>query len=255
VLDLTQSGDCAILTINRPEALNALSFDLLDLLATRLDEVEAGPARALVITGAGTKAFSAGADIDGLAGRRMVDELDGTLKGQRVFDRLSRLRQPSIAYVNGYALGGGCELALACTFRVAAPRARFGLPEVKLGLVPGYGGTQRLSRLIGTGRALDLMLSGDMVGAEDALAMGLVNRMIPEDEGLDGALAYAARFTDKSLVAMSLIRESVRQGMDLPLDNGLAIEAQNSVLSYRTADGQEGLNAFLAKRSPQFKDE
>ncbi|MBY6121112.1 enoyl-CoA hydratase/isomerase family protein [Mameliella alba] len=208
--------------------------------------------RALVITGAGTKAFSAGADIDGLAGRGLVDELDGTLKGQRVFDRLSRLRQPLIAYVNGYALGGGCELALACTFRVAAPRARLGLSEVKLGLVPGYGGTQRL---IGTGRALDLMLSDDMLGAEDALAMGLINRMIPEDKGLDGALAYAARFADKSPVAMSLIRESVRQGMDLTLDNGLAIEVQNSVLSYRTADGQEGLNAFLTKRSPQFKDE
>ncbi|GGF57873.1 hypothetical protein GCM10011319_18950 [Mameliella alba] len=182
----------------------------------------------------------------------MVDELDGTLKGQRVFDRLSRLRQPSIAYVNGYALGGGCELSLACTFRVAAPRARLGLSEVKLGLVPGYGGTQRL---IGTGRALDLMLSDDMLGAEDALAMSLTNRMIPEDEGLDSALAYAARFSDKRPVAISLIRESVRQGMDLPLDNGLAIEAQNSVLSYRTADGQEGLNACLTKRSPQFKDE
>lgn len=254
MLDLAYRDDCAILTLNRPEVLNALSFDLLDRMEALLGEIEASAARCLIVTGAGSKAFCAGADIDKLAGRTLEAELNGTRRGQQVFDRLERLRLPSIAYVNGYALGGGCELALACTFRLASPRARFGLPEVKLGLVPGYGGTQRLTRLIGAGRALELMLGGGMMAAEEALATGLVNRIVPEEEGLDGAVAFAAQFTDKSLVAMSLIREAVRLGADLPLPDALAIEAQLSVLSYRTADGQEGLDAFLNKRTPRFTD-
>lgn len=255
MLGLEHRNRCAILTIDRPKVLNALSFELLELLSKRLDEIEESDARFLIVTGAGEKAFSAGADIEGLAGRTMEAELGGTLMGQRVFDRLNRLRQPSVALVNGFALGGGCELALACTFRLATPNARFGLPEVKLGLVPGYGGTQRLVRLIAPGRALELMLSGDMIEAEEAQRLGLVNRIVPSEDALAHALEFAARFVDKSLVAMSLIREAVRQGADLSLESALAIEAQHSVLSYRSADGQEGLKAYLAKRAPQFRDE
>jgi len=244
----------AILTLNRPDVLNALSFAQLDRLEARLEEIEASQARCVIITGAGKKAFCAGADVSELAGRSIEQELDCTLSGQAIFSRLETLRQPSVALVNGYALGGGCELSLACTFRLATLNARFGLPEVKLGLVPGYGGTQRLSRLVGSGIALEVMLTGRTVGAEEALQIGLVNRIVRDEDALEAAKAVARGFIGMSLTTLRFIRDAIRLGADKPLADALAVEAQASALSYRTADGQEGLKAFLEKRSPRFQD-
>lgn len=254
MIDLSRHDEFAILTLNRPAVLNALSFEVLDRLKVRLDEVEASDARCLIVTGAGEKAFCAGADISELAGRTVEQELDGTLNGQQIISRLETLRQPSIALVNGYALGGGCELSLACTFRLATPRARFGLPEVKLGLVPGYGGTQRLSRLIGSAAALDIMMSGRFVDAEEALRLGLVSKVISGDDALAQAVTFARTFSQWSLPALRFIRDAVRLGAGIPLKEALEIEAQLSALSYRTEDGREGLQAFLAKRPPEFVD-
>ena len=254
MIDLSRQDEFAILTLNRPTVLNALNFELLRQLEHRLDEVEAGDARCLIVTGAGDKAFCAGADISELSGRTLQQELDQTLNGQRVISRLERLRLPSIALVNGYALGGGCELSLACTFRVATPRARFGLPEIKLGLVPGYGGTQRLPRLIGLCAALEVMLSGRFVEADEALRLGLVNRVVDAGEAIGKTMEFGRQFTSWSLVAQRLVRDAATQGLALPLADGLNIEAQASTLSFRTDDGREGPAAFLAKRPPQFRD-
>lgn len=254
MLELSRRDEFAVLTLSRPAVLNALNFELLLQLEHRLDEVEAGDARCLIVTGAGDKAFCAGADISELSCRTPQQELDTTLNGQRVISRLSRLRQPTIALVNGYALGGGCELSLACTFRVATPKARFGLPEIKLGLVPGYGGTQRLPRLIGLSVALEAMLSGRFIEAEEALRLGLVNRVFDASDAIAKTMEFGRQFTSWSLVAQRLIRDAAMQGLALPLADGLNIEALASTLSYRTDDGREGLEAFLAKRSPHFTD-
>jgi enoyl-CoA hydratase len=254
MIDLSRHEEFAVLTLNRPAVLNALSFELLDLLEARLDDIEASDARCLIITGAGDKAFCAGADISELAGRTVEQELDGTMEGQRIIGRLETLRQATIALVNGYALGGGCELSLACTFRLATPRARFALPEVKLGLVPGYGGTQRLTRLIGLSRALEVMMSGRFVEADEALRLGLVDRVLSDGNPLAQAIEFGRSFTCWSLPALRFIRDAARQGAGIPLHQALEIEAQVSALSYRTDDGREGLSAFLAKRSPRFQD-
>ncbi|MGE0628473.1 MAG: enoyl-CoA hydratase/isomerase family protein [Hyphomicrobiaceae bacterium] len=254
VIELSRRDEFAVLTLNRPAVLNALSFQVLDLIDARLDEIEASDARCLIVTGAGDKAFCAGADISQLADRTVEQELVGTRKGQRVIGRLETLRQPTIALVNGYALGGGCELALACTFRLATPRARFGLPEVKLGLVPGYGGTQRLSRVIGHPVALEVMMSGRFIEADEALRLGLVNRILMEGDALAESMEFGRSFTRWSLPALRFIRDAVRQGAGVPLHEALEIEAQMSTLSYRTEDGREGLQAFLSKRVPRFND-
>ncbi|MFG1191849.1 enoyl-CoA hydratase/isomerase family protein [Xanthobacter flavus] len=254
MIDLSRKDEFAILTLNRPDVLNALSFAQLECLDRALGEVEASDARCLILTGAGERAFCAGADVSELAGRSLADELDGTRLGQRIVGRLETLRQPSIALVHGHALGGGCELALASTFRIATPRARFGLPEVKLGLVPGYGGTQRLARLIGSSAALEIMMSGRAVEADEALRLGLVNRIAASADPLDEAIAFGRTFTRWSLQALRLIRDAVRVGAGLPLSEALEVEAQLSTLSYRTQDGREGLEAFLAKRAPRFED-
>lgn len=242
------------MTLNRPDVLNALCFELLDALESRLDEIDRSDARCVIFTGAGGKAFSAGADIKELVGRTVHEELEGTRKGQRVLSRLESLRQPSIALVDGYALGGGCELSLACTFRLATPRARFGLPEVKLGLVPGYGGTQRLPRLIGVPLALEVMLSGRFIEAEEALRAGLVSRVVDAEGALDAAMAFGRTFCANSLMATRFIRDAVRLGVQMPLQDGLEVEAQLSSLSYRTEDGREGLQAFIEKRRPKVAD-
>lgn len=252
-VDLTHIDEIALITLNRPQSLNALSYAMIHEFAGVLDEVEKSDARVLIITGAGDKAFCAGADISELMGRTIEQEYAGTFLGQATFSRLERLRVPSIALVNGYALGGGCELSLACTFRLATAKACFGLPEVKLGLVPGYGGTQRLPRLIGLGRALDIMMSGRFVAAEEAVRIGLVSRIVSEDP-LEEAIAYARQFTSFSLMALRLIRDAAVRGVDTTLSEGLRIEADLSTLSMRSADGKEGAAAFIAKRAPSFKD-
>ena len=252
-VDVSQTGDIAVLTLNRPEKLNALSFAVLKQIDAALDQVKAMPVRALVVTGAGEKSFCAGADIEELRGRSLQAQLEGAQLGQAVFAKLGQLPFVSIAAINGYAFGGGLELALACTFRVGVRRAKFGLPEIKLGLIPGYGGTQRLPRMIGEARAMELILSGRTVEAEEAERIGLLNRLV-DDNALAAALAFAAEFTPYGLLAQRFAHAAVSAALDNPISEGLKIEAQLSTMAYRTQDAEEGMAAFAQKRKPVFRD-
>jgi enoyl-CoA hydratase len=242
----------AVLTIDRPDALNALSSEVLFELGVALELAESdSEVRALIVTGSG-KAFVAGADIkalrdlsDGFAGR------EAALAGQDVMNTLAAKPFPTIAAINGYALGGGLELALAADLRVAAPQAKLGLPEVGLGLIPGYGGTQRLPRLIGQGRALDLILTGRHVTAEEALQLGLVNRVA--DDPLAAAKELAATILKNAPIALGLAKEAVVRGLDVTLNQGLEIEADLFGLAANTDDAREGTSAFLEKRAAEFK--
>lgn len=254
MIDLSYDEEFAVLTIRRASALNALSFELISQIGEWIELAGASSARALIITGEGEKAFCAGADIRELQDRGLAAQRQGAELGQSVFALLDRLPIPSVALVNGYAFGGGCELALACTLRIALPNAKFGLPEVKLGLIPGYGGTQRLPRLIGVGRALEMVMTGRTVGAEEALAMGLVNRIV-EPPGIQAAKAYAREFTGHGLRALQFAREAVQRALDVSLHEGLRLEADLSTLAYRTADAEEGMQAFVEKRKANFRDE
>jgi len=253
-IELTRLGECAVITIQRKEALNALNYGMLRSINQMLDDVQASDARCLIFYGAGGKAFCAGADISELLDRTVPEEYAGTRLGQSVFSRIESFMLPSIAVVDGYALGGGCELALACTFRLGTANARFGLPEVKLGLVPGYGGTQRLPRLIGVGAALEMLMTGRFVAAEEALRIGLLHKLIDADDPLQHAVAFARTFNHHSLLTLRLVRDAALRGTAVPLHEGLSIEADLSTVSMRSEDGQEGIQAFLAKRTPQFRD-
>jgi enoyl-CoA hydratase len=252
-LQLEFRDGVALLTLNRPQVLNALNFGLLRRLGELFTEVAGSSARALVITGAGEKSFCAGADIPELTGRSLAQQKAGAELGQAVFAQLDRLPVPSVALVNGYAFGGGLELALACTFRLATANARFGLPEIKLGLIPGYGGTQRLPRLVGESRALEMILTGRTVQAAEAAQMGLVHRVV-EPPALEAALAFTREFTGYGLLAQRCAREAVQRGMQTTLPEGLRIEADLSTLAYRTADAEEGMRAFVEKRPARFQD-
>jgi enoyl-CoA hydratase len=253
VLKLERREELAVLTLDRPEALNALNFSFLRELDTALQQVAVSDARALLVTGAGPKAFCAGADIKELLGRTLAQQREGARLGQAVFARLDRLPMLSVAVVNGFAFGGGLELALACTFRVATRNAKLGLPEIKLGLIPGYGGTQRLPRLVGMGRALELVMTGRAVGAEEAERIGLVHRLVDGDP-VEAAAAFAREMTGYSLPVLELARNAILRAPDLPLNEGLAAEADLSTLAYQTADSAEGMNAFCEKRKPSFED-
>jgi enoyl-CoA hydratase len=250
---LAEHDDVLLLTLDRPEALNALSFAVLQRIGELLDDAGRSKARALIVIGAGARAFCAGADIPELRARDLVAQKRGAELGQRVFAKLERLPMPSIAMINGFAFGGGLELALACTFRLAMASAKMGLPEIKLGLIPGYGGTQRLPRLIGEARALEMILTGRAINAAEAERIGLVNRVI-EGEPLEAALAFARTFTGYSLPVLGFAREAVQRTRDVPLADGLAIEAALSTLAYRTRDAEEGMAAFVEKRKPEFRD-
>ena len=252
-VQLTRQEEFALITLDRQEALNALSAQVLRELAQAFDQVAASDARALVITGAGTKAFCAGADIKELTGRSLAERRRDAAFGQAVLARLDDLPIPSVAAINGYAFGGGLELALACTFRVAAPNAKMGLPEIKLGLIPGYGGTQRLPRVIGEARALELIMSARTVDAEEAQRIGLVHRVI-EGDVVAGAMAFARSFSAYGLPALKLARDAVKRALDVPLHEGLKLEADLNTLAFQTEDAVEGMNAFMQKRKPQFKD-
>jgi enoyl-CoA hydratase len=252
-VDLMTRDDCAIVTLNRPQALNALSFDILRSIGQVFDAVAKTRARALIVTGAGDKAFCAGADIKELRNRDLMAQKEGAELGQAVFAKLDRLPMPSIAVINGYALGGGLELALACTFRLAVRNAKMGLPEIKLGLVPGYGGTQRLPRTVGEPRALEMILTGRSVCADEALQIGLVNRLV-DGNPIDAGLAFAREFTGYSLAVLAFSRAAVRRALDQPIHEGLKIEADLSTLAFRTADAEEGMAAFEEKRKPRFRD-
>ncbi len=252
-VELTRRDEFAVITLNRPEALNALSFQIVRDIGTALSEVAESDARAVLFIGGGEKAFCAGADINELANRSMVETKRATEAGQRTFARLDTFPIPSVAIINGYAFGGGFELASACTFRVATANAKMGLPEIKLGLIPGYGGTQRLPRLIGEARALEIIMTGRTVEAEEAERIGLVNRIV-EGDPLEAGMAYAREFTCYSLPVLGIARDAVKRALDLPVYEGLKVEADLNTMSFQTEDSLEGTAAFLAKRKPVFRD-
>jgi enoyl-CoA hydratase len=251
---LERDGAVALVTINRPQVLNALNSATIDDLRRAVLEVkhDAG-VRVAVITGAGEKSFVAGADINELAALRPAEGKEHALRGQHVFDLIENLGKPVIAAINGFALGGGCELAMACTLRVAADTARLGQPEVNLGLIPGYAGTQRLSRLIGRGAALDLLLTGRQVKADEALRLGLVHRVVPAASLMAATKSLAAELAEKPPIAMQYIIEAVNRGLEMPFDKGAFLEATLFGLAASTEDMREGTAAFLAKRKPAFK--
>lgn len=252
-IELSRVEEFALIRLNRPEALNALSFKLVGDLARVLDEVAASGARALLVTGAGAKAFCAGADIAELAGRTLAQTKRGAELGQATMEKITRLPMPSVAIVNGYAFGGGLELALACTFRLVTPNAKLGLPEIKLGLVPGYGGTQRLPRVVGEARALEMILTARALDAQTAVAWGLASRVV-EGDPLAAGIAFAREFSGFSLPALGCAREAVERALDLPVHEGLRIEADLSTLAFQLEDAREGMDAFMKKRKPAFKD-
>jgi enoyl-CoA hydratase len=243
----------AIVTVNRPDKLNALNRTVLTELADVVTRLETDDAiRGAIITGSGPKAFVAGADISELSSQGPVDGKARARTGQQIFRRLERCGKPVIAAVNGFALGGGCELAMACHLRLAAEGARFGQPEVKLGIGPGYGGTVRLPRLVGKGRALELLLTGDMIDAAEAYRIGLVNRVVPADRLLAEAEALLRRILENGPLAVRFVIEAVDAGLDLSLDDGLLLEANHFGLLSATADMREGTTAFLEKRKAAF---
>jgi enoyl-CoA hydratase len=251
---LERDGAVTVLTISRPQVLNALNTQTLDELRHAvLDAKHDAAVRAVVITGAGEKAFVAGADINELAAQRPAQGKEHALRGQQVFDLIENMGKPVIAAINGYALGGGCELAMACTLRVAADTARLGQPEVNLGLVPGYGGTQRLPRLVGKGVALDVLLTGRQIAADEALRVGLVNRVVPAAALMAEALALARELASKAPVAARYIIEAVNRGLDVSFDRAQFLEATLFGLVASTDDMREGTRAFLEKRKPTFK--
>jgi enoyl-CoA hydratase len=249
-------GDVAVIKINRPKALNAINADVLRELDEALNEVEADSAvRVLVLTGEGDKAFAAGADIahmenfSALEGRRFSEE------GQALFFRLERLSIPVIACVNGFALGGGTELAMACDFIYASENAKFGQPEINLGIIPGFGGTQRLSRLVGKAMAKELCMSGVIISAQEAKDIGLVNKVLPADNLWEGTMKTAKVLASKGKVSMRAVKRCIDRGFDLDVRSGCYLEADAFGMCMASPDGKEGMSAFLQKRKPEFKGE
>lgn len=249
-----RDGAVAIVTINRPEKRNALNTETVDELRRVMLELRREDAiRVVIITGAGDKAFVAGADINELAVQTPVGGRDHGRTGQHVFELIEQLGKPVIAAVNGVALGGGCELAMACTIRIAADTARLGQPEVNLGIIPGYAGTQRLPRLVGKGRALELLLTGDAISAEDAWRIGLVNRVVPAATLLEETKKLAQTLASKAPIAMRYIIDAVNRGMEMSLGEAQTYEATLFGLVSTTEDMREGTKAFLEKRKAEFK--
>ena len=251
---LEREASVAILTINRPEKRNALNAQTVDELRRAILELKHDAAvRVVIITGAGDKAFIAGADINELAVQTPVGGREHGRTGQHVLDLIEHLGKPVIAAINGVALGGGCELAMACTLRIAADTARLGQPEINLGIIPGYGGTQRLMRLVGKGRALEILLTGDAVTAEEAWRIGLVNRVVPAASLLAEARQLAAALAAKAPVAVRYIIDAVNHGLEMSLTEALTYEATLFGLVSTTDDMREGTKAFLEKRRAEFK--
>ncbi|QIG94144.1 enoyl-CoA hydratase-related protein [Bradyrhizobium sp. 6(2017)] len=246
---------CAIayVTVNRPRVLNALNAPTWLDLRTAFENAQNDPAvRGVILTGAGDKAFIAGADISGLARATAVDAERSSRFGQQVLDLIENLGKPVIAAINGFALGGGCETAMACTIRIAVEHAKFGQPEVKLGLLPGGGGTQRLPRLVGKGRALQLILSGGMIGAQEAYRIGLVNEVVPASDLISRAEAILSEIAANAPIAVKYALDAVNNGVETSQNEGLVLEASYFGLCAGTEDKREGTSAFLEKRAPHF---
>jgi enoyl-CoA hydratase len=244
----------AIITINRPKVLNALNTQTLDELRRAILELKGDDSiRAVVITGAGDKSFVAGADINELAVQTPTTGREHAIAGQHVLDLIEHMGKPVIAAINGYALGGGCELAMACTIRIASETAKLGQPEINLGIIPGYAGTQRLARIAGRGRALELLLTGDQITAQEAHRLGLVNRVVPAADLLPQAKALAAALAAKAPVAIRYILDAVHKGVEMPFPQAQIFEATLFGLVASTEDMREGTRAFLEKRKADFR--
>lgn len=253
-IELQIAGGIATITLNRPKALNALNLELAGELEQAVCQVRDDPAvRVVVITGAGDKAFAAGADITEFKEMSPVDAWAFTQQIQRVYLEIERLPKPVIAAVNGYALGGGCELMMACDIAYASDRAKIGQPEINLGIIPGAGGTQRLARLIGKQRAKELVLTGDMISAQEAWNLGLLNKVVPSDQLMIEVKKLAEKLVAKGAVALKAAKQAIEEGCDIGLERGLANEGKLFALCFATEDKNEGVNAFLEKRPPNFK--
>lgn len=244
----------AYVTVDRPKVLNALNMETMKELRECFTAIGMDrEVRVAILTGAGEKAFIAGADINELAKNNPVEAKEYTHKGQAVLDLIENLGKPVIACINGFALGGGCEIAMACTMRLASDNAKLGQPEVKLGIIPGYGGTQRLPRLVGKGLAMQLILSGEMITAQEAHRIGLVNEVVAQEDLIPRAEAIANKIIANAPLAVQYAMEAVNRGMEMTLAEGLFLEATLFAVSCATEDKSEGTTAFLEKRAPQFR--
>jgi enoyl-CoA hydratase len=251
---LERDGAVAIVTINRPKVLNALNSQTIDELRRAILELKGDEAvRAIVLTGAGEKSFVAGADINELAVQTPVTGREHALTGQHVFDLIENIGKPVIAAINGFALGGGCELAMACTLRLAADTAKLGQPEIALGLLPGYGGTQRLPRLVGKGKAMEMILTGVQITADEAQRIGLVNRVVPAADLMGAAKDLAAQLAKSAPIAMRYIINAINKGVEMPFAEACQYEATLFGLVASTEDMREGTKAFLEKRKAEFQ--
>jgi enoyl-CoA hydratase/carnithine racemase len=247
-------GPIAYVTVNRPKVLNALNTPTWTDLKAAFEEAKADASvRGVILTGAGDKAFIAGADIGELAHVDAYDAEESSRFGQKVLDHIENLGKPVIAAVNGFALGGGCETAMACTMRIAVEHARFGQPEVKLGLLPGGGGTQRLPRLVGKGRALQLILTGETISAQEAYRIGLVNEVVPAANLIDRAETILKQIAANAPIAVKFSLEAANRGLDSSQSEGLVLEASYFGICAATEDKREGTSAFLEKRAPHFR--
>lgn len=248
-----KKGRIGILTINRPQALNALNGQVLDELSAVIDEAEQDKGlRALIITGEG-RAFVAGADIGAQSKLDIAGGRNWGVFGSKLFRRIEMLEIPTIAAVNGFALGGGCELAMACDLIMASEKAKFGQPEVGLGITPGFSGTQRLPRRVGIGMAKELIYTGNMVNAQEALRIGLVNRVVPKEELMKEALSLAEKITSNAPIAVKYAKAAIDRGLDMDLDNGIKTENELFAMCFATEDQKEGMKAFLEKRDAVFQ--
>ena len=250
---LEREGRVAILTINRPKKLNALNNEVRDLSLLYLEEIEKDDSvGAVVITGAGDKAFIAGADISEFEGRSPFDQREA-MRFPRVFDVMASFPKPVIAMINGFCLGGGCELSMSCDIRIASEKARIGQPEINLGLIPGGGGTQRLPRLVGMGQAMKIILTGEMIGAEEAHRIGLVDEVVPHDELREKTLELAGKIAAKSPVTVRVAKEAMRASERMSIEEGILYERDLFCLCFSTEDKKEGVAAFLEKRAAEWK--
>jgi enoyl-CoA hydratase len=253
---LEQKNRMAILFINRPQALNALNNDTLQEINAAIQQIAADDSiELLIITGAGDKAFVAGADIAFMQNLNAIQGREFGALGQKAFMAVEALEKPVIAAVNGFALGGGCELAMCCDFRIASTRAKFGQPEVGLGITPGFGGTQRLPRLVGEGMAKQLLFTADVINAAEALRIGLVNQVVEPEELMSTAQAIGERILSKGQIAVRLTKAAVNNGLQTDINSAMSIEADAFGLCFSTADQKEGMQAFLEKRKAEFKNQ
>lgn len=254
-LIISKDEDIMVIQINRPEKLNALNNELLTELDQIFSDIKSNSSKVIILTGAGDKAFVAGADIKELRNCDLESGREFSLFGQKVFNKIENCGKPVIAAINGYALGGGCELALACSIRIASSRAKFGQPEINLGVIPGYGGTQRFTKLVNSGRAAEYILTGDLFDAEEAFRIGLVNKISAPEDVLSEAKLLAKKIASKGQLAVKAVLSAIQANNLLNLEDGLKLEAELFANCCNTKDFKEGTSAFLEKREPNFTNE